>query len=228
MAIGYDKLSLNHELLLGLTFEEMIGTVTYDRAKPAHPCTLHNAPTWGSLASGLPYLDFNSATPHWLDCPVAATGDLDFTSEAFSQAIWINRDTGVLSHIISRVDVASEGWYWYIDIAGAVLFYTVNAGGSQITTTYVNEIIVGNWYLIGITRSVGSVRIFKNGKDVTYSADTHEDPSSVNEELHIGIARDETSNPFDGKIALPRIWGRQLAEWEMLEIFNIERHWFGV
>ena len=65
MSLSFDKFSLNHQLLLAMTLEEMTGgngDPTYDRAKPHHLMTLIDtgagAITWGSAASGFPYLNF--------------------------------------------------------------------------------------------------------------------------------------------------------------------------
>jgi len=232
MTIGYDKLPINHGILLDLTFEEMIRLLAHDRAKPHHIHTLHGTPTWSSLANGLPYLNFNSMHPDWLDCPAADTVDLDFTSGDFSIALWLYTPMppGVPGMIMGRGEVVADGWYM-IQTDGVLMFATSQAGAVQ-TTDSVIFLDALEWRLVGVSRSGASARIFGNGEDITLTPATHIDPRTSNRELHIGISDNEIGAPLHGKIAGgpcgPRIWGRKLEALEMRQIFEQERHWFGV
>ena len=232
MSIGCDNLAINQSLLLHLTFEEMTGLLAHDRAKPVHEHTLHGVPTWNSLANGLPYLDFDAGNPDWLDCPIADTGDLDFTAGDFSGAIWLNRDIFLAAQtLLCRGAGGTGGWKFYLDASSYLQFVTYQAASSQTTGTLAGtSLIQGYWYMISFSRSGTSIRIYRNGIDVT-NPQVHVNPVAVNMELHIGVDNNETDDPYDGKIAGgpcgPHIWGRSLSSYDHRYIWNTERHWLG-
>lgn len=234
--IGYDNIPLNKELLLHLTFEEMTGTITHDRAKPSHPTTLQGVPTWGSLANGLPYLDFNSATPDWLECPIIDTADLDFTSGDFSMVMWVNVDAITDQILFARglwgaPAAPREGWDWYLLMNGSIQIRTLAVAASRLSLSIEDVITTSKWILVGAGRQGVNAKLFCQGEDVTFYAEDHIDPDTANRKLHIGIHDDEVTRPFDGKIAGgpcgPRIWGRYISSKEHKQIFELERHWLG-
>lgn len=236
--IGYDKYSINHQLLLGLPFEEMSGAAgapIYDRAKPHHTCTLRGATiAWNSLASGLPYIEFTPGTPDFIDCPAAATADLNFTTGDFSMTAWVYLDHlwAVDRMIMCRGLALVDGWTFrftstHLPTVGDLEFGTYQLGTSQFSDCLPGATTITAWYFLGVSRSGSSVRIFSQGRDVTVPG-VHINPTTANRELHIGISEDEITQPFDGKMWYPRIWGRQLSAAEMRRIFQAERHWFGV
>jgi hypothetical protein len=215
-------------LWLWLPFNEAIGALSHDHSIwRITPFTHHNAPAWTQLASGIYVLDFNSATPDWLDCPALATAKLDFTAGDFSMGVWAKIDDAVTRILLCRGVANTDGWLLLVSNAGNVGFATCQAGFTQATYSAAC-ITPGTWYLIGISRSGANVVTFVNGEDVTDAPDTHVDPTTANRELHIAVREDEVSDPWDGQIWNPRIWGRYLQPWEWLELFNMERHWFGV
>lgn len=232
MPIGYDKLPINHELLLHLTFEEMTGLLAHDRAKPHHIHTLHGTPDWSSLANGLPYLDFNSANPDYLDCPAAATADLNFTTGDFSGAVWIAPDVtiGTQGQLLDRLDVGGGGWGFGTN-QDLIQFMTQGAGMLQDSLSS-SVLTIGAWSLCGFTRSGASGRLLHNGVDVTDVAATHVDPGPTGADFHLGVYYDMGMAlylwRYNGKLALPRTWGRKLEALEWRQMFEQERHWFGV
>jgi len=231
---GFDKLAINNQLLLGLTFEEMTGVLAHDRAKPRHPLTLHGVPTWNSLGNGLPYLDFVPGNPDWLDCSAADTADLNFMAGDFSMAAWVYVDNWVAANrmVFCRGNGAPAGWYLYIADPGEIAFYTRQAGPGTQTSRSEDILVLSTWALIGVSRHLTSVRTYINGQDRTENAGNHVDPDTAALELHIGIANDEAANPFDGRMAGgpcgPRIWGRCLSADDWACIFHMERGWLGV
>jgi len=231
--IGYDNLPLNYGLLLDLTMRENTGLFTYDRAKPHHIMTLHGTPAWASLAlNDLSYLDFNQINPDWLDCPQADTVDLDFTTEDFSIAMWINMDAVGQGSLICRCSdtLPVDGWAMYVGMNDVIGVVTVAAGPARdYTASAINTIVVGTWQLIGMTKNGTSVRVYSNGIDVSETIGVHEDILTSNHELHIGIDNDETTLDYDGQMWRPRIWGsRALTAIEHRQIFTLERQLFGV
>lgn len=232
---GYDKHALDHRLLLDLPMREAAGGAgdyVFDRARPHHRLELHGATIgWTQLPSGLYVLDLTPGTPDFLDCPAGDTADLDFTTGAFSLGVWANADNIAAAHriIMCRGVLNTDGWYCRIETDGSISLRTNQAGGSQVSLSATGIITPGTWYLVGFSRDGTSVRTFVNGVDLTETAASHTDPDSATRELHVGIYHDEASDPWDGQMWRPRIWGnRFLQEWEWLELFNMERHWFGV
>jgi len=232
MALGYDKRPVYQNLLLGLTFEEMIGAEAFDRGKPHHTCALHGTPpVWTALPNGQPYLEFDPTGIDFLDCCAGAGSDLNFQAGDFSMAVWVNVDDITIDRtLLCRGLVDTSGWYFFIsNTNGRFGLATCQATpATQASFGGVNDIVVGVWVLAGATRSGANVNLYSNGQLTTDVPDTHIDPDSSALELHIGVLNDETSEPFDGKMAYPRIWGRELSDDDMLFLFETERHLFGV
>jgi len=231
--IGYDKFAINHQLLMDLTMEEVsggAGDYIFDRARPHHSCLLHGATVgWTLLPSGLYVMDFTSGSPDWIDCPQADTVDLDFTAENFSVGAWINLDSLAANRsIMCRGLLDTDGWHSQVLMNGSIVFFTNQAAANQYSQSQAGLIVIGYSYLVGFSRREGSVRTFINGIDVTEIAGTHLDPLTAARELHIGIYDNEAGSPWEGQMWRPRIWSRYIEQWEWLELFNMERHWFNI
>lgn len=225
---GYDKVALNHGLLLDLPFDEAMGTIAHDRAKPHHELTLSGTPTWTQLASGLTVMEFGGGD--FLECPAASCTDLDFTTGDFTLAAWI-KFTGSLSDIIvCRGLFDADGWNWLIIFAipCVIQFQTCQAGATQYTQGDIGD-AKNNWCLLGLSRSGANAIPYKNGVATTISfVGTHIDPVTSARKLHVGISDNEISYPFNGQMYRPRIWGRKLTTADWMNLFQTERHWFGV
>jgi hypothetical protein len=218
----------SQNLWLWLPFREGTGALTNDKSIwRITPFTLHGTPTWTQLASGIMVLDFNSAHPDWLDCPGVTTAKLNFTTVDFSVGVWAKIDDAVTRYLLCRGLANTDGWALHVSNALRVGFATHQAGFTQATYSAAC-ISVGTWAFIGVSRSGASVRTFVNGQDVTDVPDTHVAPLTSARELHIGILDNEVTSPWDGQIWNPRMWGRYLTPEEWRELFNMERHWFGV
>jgi len=233
--IGYDKLSLNHQLLLGLTFEEMTGLITHDRAKPYHPMTLTGTPpTWHSLASGLPYIAFDGAADY-LQCPGALSADLNFVADDFTLLVWVCAAPVGADVIISQGEVDVSGWELFV-YAANIAFRTSQVGG-HTEIDAVGAFTPSEWLLIGVTRHGASGQFYVQGQPVDTLLNgglTNPVSPAGGERLLVGVHKvgGVLSNFWKGDIAGgpcgPRIWERQLSAEEMLQIFNLEKHWFGV
>jgi len=226
---GYDNLAINHGLLLDLPFMEGSGVITHDFAKPIHELTLHGTPAWTQLANGLMVLDFNHLTPDYLDCPAADTADLNFTSEYFNLAAWVCIDD-LTDHreIIIRGLVGVDGWRFIVGMDGSISFEVSQGGASQLAWSSIGEVILNTWYLVSVSRNGTIATIYKNGIDVTEGCDTLINPLTSARDLNIGIYDDKISTPFAGMMSRPRIWGRCLTARDMMNWFQLTRHWFGL
>ncbi|GAG70820.1 unnamed protein product, partial [marine sediment metagenome] len=88
------------------------------------------------------------------------------------------------------------------------------------------------WQLVGVTRHLADGQFYLQGQPITTTLNggmTNPVTCGVGvKKLLIGIYDTETLGWWNGRIALPRIWDRELSDEEMLQIFNLEKHWFGV
>lgn len=230
MTVGFDKRQLNHQLAMALPFFEYGGARTYsiDPSHVANGFALNGPPVWLGLVTGVPILQFNPANPDFLDASAADSVVMDITTEDFSMVVWAILDNlAVARMLLCRGLLDTDGWFWQVDANGAIHLVTNQAAANQDSYSANGVVTTGNWYLLGATRSGSSVKVYRNGVDVTLVADTHIDPLTSARELHVGIYDDEVSNPFDGNKWFPRVWvQRELIASDMLDIFESERHWF--
>jgi len=244
--IGYDKHLLNHQLLVGLTFEEMTGALAWDRAKPHHPFTLEDPGagtiTWGNLVSGFPVLTLapgvGAANYVWVECASGPAADLDFAlaTDDFTLVAWVRpTDLSVVNCVMcygAQAVAGGGGYQMVIGIDGRLGFATCQGALVQTSQSY-PLITINNWWLVGATRA-GAVGLnYINGLEQTDAPDTHITPTTQTEPFHVGVRQTGSGPitydaPFVGDFAYPRVVHKKLEPWGMLELFNLERHWFGV
>ena len=230
MSIGYDQLSKNAYQLLAVPMFEATGAVSVkDIAKPHHVTTQTNSPTWTQLASGLWVLDFDSAIPEFLEIAAAASADLDFTSGDFSLVWWMNPDAIALYRLFCRGLLDTDGYFISLLATGAISVTTNQAAASQVTESAASMAVAGTYAYWGVSRSGSSIRIFRNGRDVTSVVGAHTNPLTAARKFLTGIYDDEASNPVDGKLWNPRVLsGISLSEYTHRLFFEMERKWFRV
>lgn len=234
--IGYDKISLNHGILLDLPFREATGAITHDVAKPHHIAALTNVPTWGEVAlSGLGVLSFDGVN-QYLQIPAATTQDLDFTGD-FTLAAWVYPVYLVTSMIVmcrNGTDVC--GWCMYLydnPTLGTLLSFRTNQAGDH-TECYAAGFPDSEWQLIGFSRdSAGQTAIcYKDGEALTtvFNGIPLLDPIAcvATKKLLVGIQDGEAMNEYKGKMWRPRAWNRKLSATEWKRLWEMERHWFGL
>lgn len=241
---GYDDLPMNSDILLDLPFYEGTGTITHDVAKPHHILTQH-APgggsfTWGNLVTGHPYLEFITAGGGatdgvYLDCPTADTVDLDFIAGDYSIGGWINWTNVAASSLIAgRYELDVDGWEIYLYGGGADDILTVRhhhaAGATLRTACYSVGWTPSTWLQWGISRSGVSTSHYRNGVslNVTCSTGGLINPETCNQDLVIGARYTKDADWYKGMMSRPRIWDRALSASDWMEIFEIERDWYGV
>jgi len=227
--IGYDKHSLNYQMVLDLPFTEETGLLVYSVSKNHIVATLHGVPTWQQFINGLQYLDFDPTNPDWLDVPGVDSYDLDFTSGNFSLAVWARvDDLSTHRYLMVRGLANTDGWLFFVQDTGRIGFATCQAAATQASYSAAGDIVTAAFALIGMSREGADVWLYKNGIDVTDAPDTHINPLTSARELHIGILDDEINNPWDGGMHRPRAWNRRLSAAEHMAIFNAERQLFGL
>ena len=192
MTVLYDKISYNNRMLLDLPFREGIGVVTQDVAKPHHPITMVNTPTWAALDSGKMTLVLNGTT-QYLQCLAASCTDLDFTSGDFSIGGWIK--WGDSAHdsqiVIGRYEVSVSGWEVYLTESGALRYLTLrhhHAGGATTRTgAYSLGWAYDTLWHFGISRIGTTAYFYRNGEPVTTVSDVLIDPETSPRDLVIGV-----------------------------------------
>jgi len=232
MSVGYDNEAINHNLVLDLPFTEGTGPVARDVSKSRYPFDLTGAPTYDfSLASGLGVMDFVAVNPDFLEAAIADVPDLDFTTEDFSIAAWINPDTlvGGLELYCHGQDSVT-GYSIRVLANGSVVFSSNQGGAQQQVISAVGTVVINTWQLIGISRSGTLVEIFKNELETSYVAQpVIVNPLTSARKVLIGVYDDENTDPWSQYIGRVRAWlNRALTKADYQHIWNTERHWYGV
>ena len=210
MTILYDNLSYNRRMLLDLPFREGIGTITHDVAKPHHPITLVNTPSWTALPSGKMAMELAGwNTSEYAQCLNAACADLGFTTSDFSIGGWFTwEDTVEDSHVlIGRYEVSVGGWEVYLTEVGALRYLSLrlhHAGGATPRTAAFS---LGWAYStlahFGISKIGNTAYFYRNGEPITTVSDTLINPEATTRDLVIGIRYTKDANMLSG--LLPRI-----------------------
>jgi len=236
MSKGFDNLPINHHLDLALPFTEYAGVggdYTLDISKNHFPFELHGPPTWAvpGPPTSIRCLNFAPGNPDWLDCPGATTAALDYTSEDFSGAVWVNpTDLSANRSVICRGLLDTDGWYVQVLINGNIFFITNQAAASQWTTSVDATVVINTWTLIGWSRDGATCRLYRNGVETVYdTVGVHIDPLTSNRETHVGIYDNETGSPWSCYMWYLRSWGdRILSADDHAYIYATERHWLGL
>ena len=231
---SFDYIPSNFELLYCCLMSEGVGTLSHDFAKPHHVATLTGPPTWANLANDLTYLDFNSATPDFLEVAQADSLDLAFTTEDFTLAAWVNPDAlpSAGSAVIDRMQGNVGGYQVGVMVGGGglgmVRFYSYPGALPDWTDSAEGVIEVGTWAFIASVKTGTAVEIFVNGINVTDFQSVHDTLGVPAVKFHVGVYSDEIAQPYDGQMWRPRVWGRALPQGELLDIFAYERDYLGV
>lgn len=242
MVKGYDKIETDLGALLDLPFNEGTGLITRDIAKPHHQNVSLVGPTWDKVAlSNASALNFDGLTDY-LECPAAATADLDFTSEDYSIVCWINwEDTGIAGEIVVGrydIDVAHSGWELYLAFTGvdSLTLRHHHAGtlvppvtGNPRSACYSVGWTRGVWCLLGVSRTGGGeAQHYRNGVALTMVTSGLVDPEPCSEDLVVGVRWTKNATFYKGKMKGLRIFDWVLSAGEMLEIFETERALYGI
>jgi len=226
MSIGYDNLDINHNMVLDLRFKEGVGAVAYDASKNRNQFTLTHAPAWYNIpATGQPGLNFTAGDPDFLEAAIADVPDMDFTSEDFSYAGWINTDSLVGDRMVFCHGLLNtEGFYMLILADGSVSFISNQGAASQSIISTAGDVVINTPTLIGFSRSGTLGQIFINGREVVYSTqDNLTDPLTSARKFLFGIYDDETTDPWSQYMFRQRFWiNRQLVKEEHEFIYNSE------
>ena len=223
------------QTILDIPMYEGIGTLSHDIARPPataldHTMTLTGPPTWAAWPlSNLPILSFNPAIPDFMELAAASSTDLDFQVGAFSAIMWVYLDALASRYLMCK-GTNVIGWYWYVDANGAIHLVTSQAGPTQQDTFSADgDLAITTWTMLGLTRVGADVILYKNGKPLDITADTHVNPASAAAlKFLVGVDNTEAANMWDGYLWRPIVFGRQINQLEMEAVFEMTRGLFGV
>lgn len=177
----------------------------------------------------------------YLDCAAADCVDLNFMAGDYSLGVWFRwEDTGASLIVIGRYEVDVSGWELYLwRAAGPIDYLTLrhhHAGtlvppvtGNPRSACYSVGWTPGTWYFMGVSRTGGGEGAFyRNGVAINTVISGLVDPETCPQDLVIGTRYTKDSDWYEGQQWRPRIWDRILSAAEWLNIFEIERNYFGV
>ena len=183
----------------------------YDTSRFGTDGTITTA-TWARQASGLYALDFNSATPDYVEvtCP-----QCNFTSEDFSVVGRVKIDSlATYRTVFCRGVVNADGYYWLIYPTGVIQFLTSQSAALQSTVTATGAVTTGVNYTLGVTRSGTSVLLYVNGELPTQTPASHTNPLTSARTGKVGIQDNKSTYPFDGLISHLTVYSRALSAGE--------------
>ena len=231
--VSLGKIPAYQSLKLGPLFNEQVGLLAHDRARPHHALTLNGTPpTWEVLPSGFQCLRFDGANDY-LDAPAADTTDLNFTLQDYTLAAWINWENGQDSQVVmGRYEVDVSGWelYLYQDPSWYLTLRQHHAGGAAIRTAcYSGGWVQNTWHFMCVTKSGPSAQFYRNGVALEATCNGGlTDPETCDRDLVLGIRFTKDANWYKGFMGSPRVWDRALSVREIRMLFNCERSWVGV
>jgi len=234
MTLHYDSVGYNREILLDLPVREATGGITQDVAKPHHPMTMHNTPTWTQLASGIWVLTMDGVN-QYLRCVGASCADLNFTTTDYTIAGWIYLATGGASmsqELINRFSLSANGWELYSYTNGFITMRHHHAAGATTRTGFYSANWAFNtWYFLMVTRSGTSGQFYRGIPGGTFGAVTTVsnvliDPETCNSNLYIGAGDSGASNFHKGMCRRWRVWPRALTLAEGRQMFERAEGWF--
>ena len=230
--ILYDNLGYNNAIALDLPFREGIGELTHDVAKPHHPITMVNTPTWEPLTSGLMTMGFDGAN-EYLRAPNADTLDMDFMAGDYSLGGWLYWENGDDSQIVTgRYVIDVGGWELYLYDTGILTLRQHHAGtvvaGHPRTSVYSVGWTMDNWFMYGISRTGATAAHYRNGLALPTLASVGGlvDAETCAGWFVLGVRFSLNDNYFKGQRWRPRVWPRALSAREWHAIYEREKAWF--
>jgi hypothetical protein len=230
VAVGYDKKSTHHGLLLSLMLGEGSGVRLDDIAKPHH--YIDGNMVWSSVVSGMPVASFNGAN-QYADILAADSVDLDIISDDYSIVGWIYYQSTLTSQVvIGRYGLDLDGWELYLNEGSESLslrHHHVSLAPDDRDSCFSAGWLLNNWYLFGISRDGLYPRHYRNGEEVevTYDPGGLKDPDTCARDLVIGCRYTKNMNWLSGYMHGLRVWvGKALTAEDHRHIFNTERRWF--
>jgi len=198
----------------------------YDRSRYGHVCTSltpGSEPAWVQLPSGLWVMDFDGDNDY-----VDLGNDVSLYPLEMSAGIWIWTEGIQPKGSSSPFYCGTRPWMFLVDGSGENItarVETTPTGGLYPTPDY-TPLPYNQWNLIFFTWKRPTLNFYLNA--VLEATGARDEPLTF---ARIGVklgqqANDATS--FKGKEALPRVWNYALTAGQIKNLFESERHLFGV
>jgi len=201
----HENTALGDEVFLYLPFYEGGGAVLHDLSQYKS----HGAITGATWADGVHWkcLDFNPLIPSYVEIPADQT-QLNFTAEDFSIITRVNiDDLTSFRELFGRGEVNVSGYRLMVLLTGAIRFDTYQVPIRQDTISTAGDITTGAWFTVGVSRVGASVRLYRNGVDVTSVIGVHVNPTTSPDSGIIGYYLNGAEGEMDGKIEFLRVFG---------------------
>jgi hypothetical protein len=211
------------------------GTNWFDISKNTNNGTLTNGPTFNSNNGG--YIVFDGSNDY------VRTTDVDHGTSEFTLESWVYFNSLSSAASIIKKNTDNDNWpvfslsagsdgkisgYYSTQIYGACLEGALSLAGAVTT---------GQWYHLCYSKGAAgytTMKIHKNGVSQSYTNFLY--GSHVNEvcnsskPVDLGINYDATVfiQPLNGRIAVVKIYNRQLSDSEILQNYNVQKGRFGL
>lgn len=203
---GYDYPPADPNCVLYLPGLPGQGLKIWNRAKggSAGDGTIYG-PLWVRQPGGIWALDFDGQDDY-VEIPAAYT-QLNFTTQDFSiiARIYIDNLTEYCA-IFWRGRSSFDGYGFYVHHLGYLYGATSQIDANQYSYSKIGSITAGTRFTVGMSRDGSSIKVFRNGIDITQTHGVHINPTTCVRTAKIGIWDNLSSWPFDGKIEFLRVF----------------------
>lgn len=233
MTVLYDNIDTNKRILLDLPFREGRGTITQDVSKYHRPVALIATPTWTTLASGLPVLDFDAPSDEYFQILNADSTELNFTSGDYSIGGWFNYSGGDSNMISGRYELDVSGWELYLYSPFLQLRHNHAAGATVRTGTYSTGWTTNTWWFFGLSRSGATATMCRGtaGRagtltDLTVSGDALIDPATCPVYDLVSCRFTKDQDYFNGPMGRLIVADVAFSFDDWMSIYQREKGWF--
>jgi len=229
---SYDR-ALYKQCVLHMPLFEGVGSGgLLDIAKPHHPFVMNHSPAWTQLASGVWTLT-TSGSADYLSCVAAACTDLEFGTGNCSGVLWIKpTQVSTVAYLYNKYKMTAPRNGMSMQTSGSAKFVVeFESASSSNNLTSTTSLTTTAWWLCGFGvsyRPTGRYGApFINGSPESTLGSALRDMGASGVNALFG-KREDGVWFYNGQMAGLRLWNRALSFAEHREIFNRERHLFGV
>ncbi len=198
----------------------------YDRSPYGNHGTITGA-TWKRLPSGLWYLDFDGS-----DDKIACGSNSSLLPDAFTVLAWVKPSTDTNQPLLRFGSAGTpaihiQGW-----TTGKPIIYMNGENFRYFVTTAWDTLKDGSWHLVGFAlpgaaqADISSSQMFIDDAEITASTTVATGAQLSKTQLDIGFAAGD--GKLTGSLALFRLINSVLNTFDIQNVFNREKHLFGV
>ena len=212
---GFDIKDPSLVLYLPLYYpdSETTGSPIISKDINRHSCTVTGT-TWGSQGRTLDGDDYIELT----------SSAMDFTTSPFTICAWV-KTTNLTAHnsILCRGLTNTDGYYFDIYSGGLLRLRTSQAGVNQESNSDSGTILTNVNYFVSAVRSGSSVRIYRNGIDITNAVGTHINPVTSARTVKLGVYDDKAYAPLKGTMGEVLVYSRALSDSEIRQRYQVTK-----